>query len=265
MEIRRGAPLEAPHIMLLVNDPEKTLVEGTGARVRSSKALYDTRLEPDAGSLAGWEVSSPDDLDYVARAVTGPCGGEYRGPTASTFLFAVGDGNHSLATAKAVWDEFRAAHAADAKAGKSILRTIPRASPSSRSSISTTTASPSSRFTACSSGPRQRPFPSFLASRLGGTVSACASPAVLERAVGEKNETRFGFVDQGSLSILDTPNPALAVSRLQPALDEFLAQTPGVTIDYIHGAEEVWRLGKEPGAVFDPPSPPSKRIASSER
>ena len=50
MEIRRGAPLESPHIMLLVNDPGKTLVEGTGRRVAAAKPLYATALEPASGS-----------------------------------------------------------------------------------------------------------------------------------------------------------------------------------------------------------------------
>ena len=248
MEIRRGAPLEAPHIMLLVNDPGKALVEGTGSRVRAAKALYDTRLEPDAGSIAGWEVSAPDDLEYVARAVSGLAAAN-TAPDGSTFLFAVGDGNHSLATAKAVWDEFRAAHEADAKAGKIDLESHP-----ARFALveivnlydDGLTFEPIHRVLF---GTTAKAVSEFLASRLGGAVSACASQTALERAVGEKNETRFGFVGQGSLSILDTPNPALAVSRLQPALDEFLAQNPGVKIDYIHGAEEVWRLGREPGAV----------------
>lgn len=248
MEIRRGAPLESPHIMLLVNDPGKTLVEGTGSRVRAGNALYETALEPESGSIAGWEVSAPADLEYAARAVADLAKAN-TSADGSSFLFAVGDGNHSLATAKAVWDEFRAAHEADEKAGKIDLSRHP-----ARYALveivnlydDGLTFEPIHRVLF---GTDPDTVASFLAAKLGGAVAPAAAEAALEKAVCERNQTRFGFVGAGSLSILDSPDPALAVSRLQPALDDFLAKNPGVKIDYIHGTEEVWRLGKEKGAV----------------
>lgn len=248
MEIRRGAPLESPHIMLLVNDPKKTLVEEAGKLARKAIPLYETSLEPDSGSITGWEVSDPDALGRVARAVQGLAEAN-TASDGSSFLFAVGDGNHSLATAKAVWDEFRAERKADANKGSIDLENHP-----ARFALveivnlydDGLTFEPIHRVLF---GTTAEAVSSFLASRLGGSVSSAASASALEKAVSEKNETRFGFVSPGALSILDTPNPALAVSRLQPALDEFLAINPAVKIDYIHGSEEVWRLGKEKGAV----------------
>lgn len=248
MEIRRGAPLELPHIMLLVNDPGKTLVEALGSRVRSSTPAYQTALEPASGSITGWSVSAPEDLaaaagalEELAKAGTAEDG--------SCFLFAVGDGNHSLATAKAVWEEFRNAHAQDAAKGLIDLENHPARyalvelvnlyddgltfEPIHRVLFGTTTEAAAAR----------------LAKDLGGKLTAADSPAEMERLVGEKNQTRFGFVSPSGMQILDTPDPALAVSRLQPALDAFLAENPSVKIDYIHGTEEVYRLGKESGAV----------------
>lgn len=248
MEIRRGAPLESPHIMLLVNDPEKRLVEGTGKRVRANAPLYETRLEPDSGSITGWEVANAADLEYVATAVQALAKAN-TAPDGSCFLFAVGDGNHSLATAKAVWDEFRDAHRADAEAGKIDLENHP-----ARFALVEVvnlyddglTFEPIHRVLF---GTDAATIATYLAKKLGGTVAPCDSEAALEKAVSAKNETRFGFVGNDGLSILDTPDPALAVSRLQPALDAFLAENPAIKIDYIHGSEEVYRLGKEKGAV----------------
>ncbi len=248
MEIRRGAPIESPHIMLLVNDPSKSLVEGTGNRVRANTPLYETKLEPDSGSITGWQVSSDAELSYASQAVAS-LAWEGTAADGSTFLFAVGDGNHSLATAKAVWDEFRARHDAESRADTVDLENHPARfalveivnlydegltfEPIHRVLFDTNTATLSA----------------FLAKKLGGTLNTAYSEKELEKLVSAKNETRFGFVCGGIYSYLDTPDSTLAVSRLQPALDEFLVQNPAVKIDYIHGSEEVFRLGKDRNTV----------------
>jgi uncharacterized protein (DUF1015 family) len=252
MEIRRDAPIESPHIMLLVNDPGKTLIEGLGSRVSGRAPLYSTELMLDSGSIKGWTVDREDDLAYAERALAAlaEAGTERSGPRAgTTFLFAVGDGNHSLATAKAVWEEFRAAHQAEAERGDIDLERHP-----ARFALvelvnlydEGLTFEPIHRVLF---GVETSDLSSFLAKRLGGTVKTAESAAELEKLVAARGETRFGFVSAGELYYLDTPNPALAVSRLQPALDEYLAQKTDAKIDYIHGSDEVFRLGKEPGAV----------------
>jgi len=248
MEIRRGAPIESPHIMLLVNDPGKTLVEGVGKRVRPNVPLYDAKLMLDSGHLTGWQVSSDADLDYVTGALEGlaKAGTSKKG---DCFLFAVGDGNHSLATAKAVWDEFRKANEDAAKAGKIDLENHP-----ARFALvelvnlydDGLTFEPIHRVLF---GADPKALSSYLAGELGGKVSQAANRAELERLVAEKNETRFGFVSPSALAVLDSPDPALAVARLQPALDRFLSANPSCKIDYIHGSDEVFRLGAQSGAV----------------
>jgi uncharacterized protein (DUF1015 family) len=112
MTIRRGAPLELPHIMLLVNDAGRSLVEGAGRIARANAPRYDTDLMLNAGHITGWRVNGDaaynaivDALAAIARENTRRDG--------DVFLFAVGDGNHSLASAKAVWDEYKAQLPAD--------------------------------------------------------------------------------------------------------------------------------------------------------
>ena len=112
MEIRRNAPLELPHIMLLVNDPEHILVEGTGERVKAGSTLYEGEMMQKSGSIRGWAVKTEADLEYVRTSLEKLATANTQ-QDGSVFLFAVGDGNHSLATAKAVWDEYKAAHPDD--------------------------------------------------------------------------------------------------------------------------------------------------------
>ena len=69
MEIRRGAPLELPHIMLLVNDPEKTLVEGIGSCVSKKNPIYSGSLMQNSGSIKGWAVSSAEEIECVRSAL----------------------------------------------------------------------------------------------------------------------------------------------------------------------------------------------------
>ncbi|HPO03735.1 MAG TPA: DUF1015 domain-containing protein [Treponemataceae bacterium] len=248
MEIRRGAPIESPHIMLLANDPRKSLIEAAGEHVRSEKPLYSAELMHKAGSVTGWAITDPghialmeDALENLAKENTAEDG--------SCFLFAVGDGNHSLATAKAVWDEFRAAHAEEAAAGEIDLENHP-----ARYALveivnlydDGLTFEPIHRVLF---GTDARSLAAFLAEKLGGTVSKNIAPAEMEALVADPSVTRFGFVCADGCFVLETPHPALAVSRLQPVLDDFLSAGEKVKIDYIHGTDEVFRLGKDAGTV----------------
>lgn len=95
VKIRENAPIELPHVMLLVDDKEKTLIEKT---VKGEK-LYDCELMADGGHLAGWVVANDDEFMATLDKFTenAPDG----------LVFAVGDGNHSLATAKTCWDNLK--------------------------------------------------------------------------------------------------------------------------------------------------------------
>ena len=106
MEIRKGAPLELPHIMLLVNDKNHILVEETGKTVKTKAPLYQGDLMNNGGSITGWAVETENEITNFTNALN-QIALENTAADGSTFLFAVGDGNHSLATAKAVWEEHK--------------------------------------------------------------------------------------------------------------------------------------------------------------
>ena len=107
MDIRRNAPLETPHILLLIDDDANSLLPALGERVKKSPPVYQTELMMDSGGASGWFIDREDDLRFIVaqfaelahRSLTrySPAGAaEGQAP----FLFAAGDGNHSLATAK---------------------------------------------------------------------------------------------------------------------------------------------------------------------
>jgi len=255
MEIRRGAPLELPHIMLLANDPERILVEGIGNKVNGRKdaPIYQGPLMQESGSIKGFAIESEEDLKSVQESLQKLY--EAGTKNGSTFLFAVGDGNHSLATAKAVWEEEKKRLQESGSSEKEIQNSSVRFALVEIVNIydQGLTFEPIHRvvlekgqetnFTA---------LIDFLKEKLGGQVQELKDSKELEEAV-KNSKADFGFYykengAQKSL-LLKTQITDLAVSRFQPALDEFLKGKENSELDYIHGADEVFRLGAKDKAL----------------
>lgn len=249
MEIRRGAPLELPHIMLLVDDKDDLLVGGTGNNVKTKAPLYDGQLMCKGGSITGWAVESDEEIAGVTKAVE-KIADKNRAADGSIFLFAVGDGNHSLATAKAVWDEYKEKTGVTDSPVRYALVEIVNIYDKGL------TFEPIHRviFNAdieC--------LIKGLAENLEGTASEVSGAAELEAAV-KASWADFGFAyreggkGKQKYILLKTEIKELAVARLQPEIDAFIknsAKANGVApeIDYIHGSEEVLKLGERENAV----------------
>lgn len=246
MEIRRGAPLETPHIMLLVNDPNKNLIEALGKQIHADKQepLYDTELMMNAGHLTGWKADSKKTLELIDKALCS-IAEQNTEKDGSIFMFAVGDGNHSLATAKAVWDEYKKEHGVTDHSARYALIEIVNIYDEGL------TFEPIHRVLF---GVDAKELLAYCTKELGGKIIDCTNAEELEKRI-EHSKNFFGFTyeENGKIiySCLETPIVELAVSRLQPALDTFLNnhKTDKTEIDYIHGSEEVFRLGGKNGAV----------------
>ncbi|MDR1939585.1 MAG: DUF1015 domain-containing protein [Clostridiales bacterium] len=108
IKIREHAPLEFPHIMLLADDDKRTVIEPLAANKNALKLLYDFELNQGGGHIRGYKA---DDTASVLTAIYALADGEALakkyGRADCNFLFAVGDGNHSLATAKACWERLK--------------------------------------------------------------------------------------------------------------------------------------------------------------
>lgn len=113
LAVRRGASLETPHVMMLADDPDCTVIEPVAARKAELRPVYEGELMLGGGHIAGWAVEDPALLEQVeaALAVLGSQAAfDKKYPSAAgtrPLTLAVGDGNHSLATAKAWWEELK--------------------------------------------------------------------------------------------------------------------------------------------------------------
>jgi len=111
VKIRENAPIELPHIMVLIDDPNKTVIESLYSRKDTYKKLYDFDLMQGGGHIRGWKVEDEQSLSQVASALeklVGDISPKQGDVSPKPLLFAMGDGNHSLASAKAHWENVKA-------------------------------------------------------------------------------------------------------------------------------------------------------------
>ena len=97
VKIRENAPLELPHVMLLVDDKEKCLIE----QVKKGEKLYDFELMANGGHLTGYLVDGENADKFIETLE------KFSENAPDGLVFAVGDGNHSLATAKTCWENIK--------------------------------------------------------------------------------------------------------------------------------------------------------------
>ncbi len=102
--VRRDAELELPHILVLIDDPARTVIEPLAARTETLPTLYDLDLMMGGGHVRGWAVSDAASLTHVCDALEAIHSAL---DPADPLLFAMGDGNHSFATAKQTWNELK--------------------------------------------------------------------------------------------------------------------------------------------------------------
>jgi len=108
LRLRKQAALELPHLVVFCDDPAMDVMECAAAS--AGGLIYDTVLMEGGGRIKGWRIHGSGTT--AVRSALSVLGSEERlqsryGNCGSPVLYAVGDGNHSLATAKQVWEELR--------------------------------------------------------------------------------------------------------------------------------------------------------------
>ena len=238
IKVREKAPIELPHIMILIDDEKKALIEPLAEHKDDMKKLYDFELMQGGGRLAGWLLTDTlrDELLEKLAKFSEKEAFEKRYGLADTapLTFAMGDGNHSLATAKAYYEKLKAEN------------------PDKDMS-----AHPA-RFALAEIVNLHSPALDFEAiHRIVGTADIDQMMAKMTDELGlseEPAEQSFVTVRGGEKKKLyvHKPTSKLTVGSLQNFLDKYLAENGG-DIDYIHGTEVVEKLaadGKKIGFVL---------------
>jgi hypothetical protein len=247
MEVRRGAALESPHILILMDDEKDEILPALGDRAKRAAPAYQSPLMLGGGDISGWFLGDGADWAFLARSLEALAQGaqnRYGVGSAgdSPFLFAVGDGNHSLAAARKIWTEYKQAHAGD----PALLNHPCRYALAEIENL----YDPAIRFE-----PIHRVLFNIrlddLLSRLAALPGFSSRPvedrAALSRIVNDAAtvKTRLGLVSGNRYILVETVAPGLATVPLQPLLDELVLPGGGKeapSIDYIHGEDEIFRL-----------------------
>lgn len=110
IRIRSGATIESPHIMVLIDDREDKLMKLFDDRYHQLPKLYDFDLMMEGGHSEGYFISDEKDFAAIADAL-----GQLKADSGDGFLYAMGDGNHSLAAAKGCWEQIKSTLSEDQK------------------------------------------------------------------------------------------------------------------------------------------------------
>ncbi len=105
LKIRQDAPVELPHIMLLIDDRKHSVIETVWAARKGLEKVYDFDLNMGGGHLEGYRIDSKIVIDAFEKYIDSVQ--DLYGTGKNDFIFAVGDGNHSLATAQAHWNRIK--------------------------------------------------------------------------------------------------------------------------------------------------------------
>jgi len=111
VKIRENALLEMPHIMILIDDREKNIIENISDQKADLEKVYDFNLMKNGGHITGWQISSKnaekivDSLEKLGNI--DEFNKKYNVSDKPLLMYAVGDGNHSLATAKTCWENIK--------------------------------------------------------------------------------------------------------------------------------------------------------------
>ena len=227
VRIRRGAALELPHIMILLDDTKKTVIEPLGEKTGSMQKLYDTELMQGGGAIKGWLVPAEEQARILdALTALGTESGEEH-----PLVYAMGDGNHSLATAKAFYEEWKAANpGADTENAPMRYALVELVN----------LHSPALEFEAI-----HRILNQVNAEKLLADMTAA-----LDLRTDAESAQRFEVILGGKTTAyyIHKPTSNLTVGSVQSFLDAWLRENGG-KIDYIHGAEVVASLAAEPDSM----------------
>lgn len=237
LKVRRGATLETPHVMMLADDADCTLIEPIGLIKNQLPPLYDGELMLGGGHLRGWAVEDPAliaGIDAALAALADPAAFARRWPAAKgqqPMVLAVGDGNHSLATAKAYWEELKPTLSEEQR------RTHP-----ARWCLAEVC---NVHSPAIEIEPIHRVVFGVDAKELYAALDAWDQQQGSSTTMSDQRLRLADAHGESAVALANPPAP-LTVGSVEAFLADFLPAHPGVTVDYIHGESTALALASDP-------------------
>lgn len=235
IKVRDGAPLELPHIMILIDDDKGSVIEPLSAKKASMKRLYDFDLMQKGGHISGYLIPD-DEISRIDSSLTAlgdkdAFNKKYGLSDKPVLLYAMGDGNHSLATAKEYYEKLKAANP-----DKDMSRHPARYALCEIVNLH----SPALRFEAIHRIVSKVDVNALLDALKTG-LSASETPS-------EGQSFTAVTADKDIKLFIGKPTSNLTVGSLQQFLDSYIREKGG-EIDYIHGEDVVRRLAEDKNSI----------------
>ncbi len=233
VKIRENAKLELPHIMLLIDDRTKSIIEGLSDKKEDFEKIYDFELMKNGGHIEGYKLSDSI-ADIVLKSLDkleDEYEEKYEDCSNSKLIYAVGDGNHSLATAKTCWENLK--------------KTL---------SVEEQKDHPA-RFALCELVNLHDDSLEFepihrVVFNIDEDKLLCELEEYYDISYSDNKGQKIICVsERGEREIyVKNPSSSLAVGTLQNFLDDYIKKNGG-EVDYIHGDDVTRRLGKKKGNI----------------
>jgi hypothetical protein len=245
IEVRRDAELELPHILVLIDDPQHTVVEPVAAERAAMRALYDTALMGGGGHVSGHALTA-EQGERVVRALQALADPQafcarYAVPAGTPpMLFAVGDGNHSLATAKSIWEQAKATVGLQHPSRWALVEVVNIHDPA-------LAFEPIHRLLFGVRGDLRQALADTYGARC---VDLPSGEALRQRLKQPMAAQAFGLIGPGArfaVVEIDAPPSSLAVGTVQAFVDRFIADGGAAQVDYVHGDDVLERLALQSG------------------
>lgn len=258
IRIREGAPLELPHILVLIDDPAHTVIKPIGQKIGQTKPIYDFDLMQGSGHLRGYFIQNLEmetQVVHALEALADPRIFHQRyevGTDKGVLLFAVGDGNHSLATAKAIWEKVKPQVGMNHPARYALVEL-------ENVHDEGLEFEPIHRVVFDVKDDYIKALRTYFGDNI--RLSAADNPEDMINKVKAQaiEKQAFGIITPSGCQIVWISNAVsnLPVGTLQAFLDQWLKQGGAGKIDYVHGDDVVCELGSHPGHLgFYLPSMP---------
>lgn len=223
VKIRENAPLELPHIMLLMDDVSKSIIEPLYNNRDELEVLYDCELNMKGGHITGYRVKNVEEINSkIMQLIEKKTLIDKYGVDDNPFLFAVGDGNHSLATAKACWDKIK--HNVEDKENHP------------------------ARYALCELVNLYDEDLKF--EPIHRVMFNVGDDFVEQLAKVTDGPDKAYIVNKGQRQEISIPkSKAEAIADIQEFLDEYLHKNKASSIDYIHGEEHTLEVARNHNGV----------------
>lgn len=234
VKIRENAPLELPHIMILIDDDKKQIIENLKNKVSENDIVYDFDLMKNGGHVKGYLLNE-ETMDEVDKGLKELADKEvfakkYDVNNKEVLLFAMGDGNHSLATAKACYEKLK-----ETMSEEEYLNNPARYALVELVNLH----SPALEFEAINRVIfNTNPEKLLNSLKEYYQINKDGNGQEIEVITNDVNEKWY----------IENPKSNIAVGSIQIFLDEYLKNNEG-KIDYIHGEETTKNLAKQSGNV----------------